>query len=160
MISELCGQRLWLCLFFPREWPCYLAQTRTVLERLFCSPFSVLHQLFPNKVSITHTDLIALGRALLSNAPPENNRRGKRLACMWIFMPFKLMCILIIYDQAFSLITKWIKIWMLPFFPTVLACCVRKAASTVFHPTLSRAQSLRKAHMLSLPNDKCYKRQD
>lgn len=38
-----------------------------------------------------------------------------------------------------------------PIFPTVLACCVRKAASTVFHPTLSHSQSLRQAHVLSPP---------
>lgn len=151
MISELRGQRLWLCLFFPRAWPSHLAQTRTVLEKRVCSPFSVLYQLFPNKVSIMQTDLIALDRALLSNTPPENNRRGKRSACMWIFTPFKLMCILIIYDQAFSLITQWIKIWMLPFFLTVLACCVRKAASTVFHPTLSHSRSLRIAHVVFPP---------
>lgn len=39
---------------------------------------------------------------------------------------------------------------MLPFFPTVLACCVRKSASTVFHPTLSLAWSLKQAKILFL----------
>lgn len=61
-------------------------------------------------------------------------------------MAFKLTCIFIMYAQAFSL-----KDLSAPIFPTVLACCVRKAASTVFHPTLSLSRSLRQAKILFLP---------
>lgn len=38
-----------------------------------------------------------------------------------------------------------------PIFPTVLASCVKKPASTVFHPTLSLSQFLKQAKILFLP---------
>lgn len=37
-----------------------------------------------------------------------------------------------------------------PIFPAVLACCVRKAASIVFHPTLSLSWSLKQGKILFL----------
>lgn len=38
-----------------------------------------------------------------------------------------------------------------PIFPTVLASCVKKPASTVFHPTLCLSQFLKQAEIIFVP---------